>query len=142
MSARIQALIHSWLIFFWKPVIILSRRKLGAVLRCARTVLKHLLLAEVKQHMVHWSWTCLSGSTHWTFPLQALIDCPGVHRNGSMDPLHMDSIGLLRSLLFPLFPPRLSVEYSRMEGPLCREPRKVLKTSSLQLSFLQFWGTF
>lgn len=59
MSARIQGLSHSWLTFFWKPMIILNWKKLGAGL----------------------GHVCLEAA----FPLQALITCRGSQKrkNGS-----------------------------------------------------------
>ena len=128
--------------FLWKPVIILGWRKLGAVLRCARTVVKHLHLAEVKRHMVHWSWTFCLEALVGHFHSRLLLTVQVLTEKGAWVLLHTNSIGLLPSLSFPPLPPRLSMHYGRMKGPLCQEPRKVLKIFSLQLSFLQFWGTF
>lgn len=61
--ARTQGLIHSWLISFDKPMIILYWRKLGTALRHARIVPKQLYLVGVKRDTMHLSGTRLSGST-------------------------------------------------------------------------------
>lgn len=77
--ARIQDLISFQLTSFWKPKIILNWRGLGAAHRHSRIVLQELQYTRVKGNTMRWSWTRLSGSSRWTFPLQAL-------RRGSMSP--------------------------------------------------------
>lgn len=102
VSARSQkGPIHSWPTSFWKPMIILNWGKLGAALKHARIVQKHLHLVGLKGNTMHKSGICPSGSTRWSFLLQALVASPSSHREEGMVPFAYRFPGLPGTFVIP-----------------------------------------